>query len=197
METRIQPLSLCDNLNDLPMDSKFNGFSGFRGVLHAMRKVSSFLLTILLNGLVFCWPDSSVFYHNYAATGSMGFTGSMEMLRQRLASSMEQNITDGQPGIFLHEYCESKITMEAVKAELERVVLEGDDHDHEEEEYNNNNINGDDEDDDSFQSRVEKLRVGFGLLRSGVEAIIGQLDDFFDEIVDGRKKLLDMCSSQR
>ncbi|KAF4361841.1 hypothetical protein F8388_003162, partial [Cannabis sativa] len=35
METRIQPLlSPCDLNENVPMDSKFNGFGGFRGVLH-------------------------------------------------------------------------------------------------------------------------------------------------------------------
>ena len=186
METRIQPLSLC-NLNEsrnVRMDSKLNGFSGFRGVLHAMRRVSSFLLLILLNGLVFCWPhESSSFNHNVALmAGSPGFMVSLERLRQRVASEMGQIFMEGQPGILLFEFRDSKTTVEATKAELERVV-----------EYFEE-VNYDDHD---VQGRVERLRGGFGLLRSGVETIIGQLDDFFDEIVEGRKKLLDMCSSHR
>ncbi|EXB87377.1 hypothetical protein L484_016724 [Morus notabilis] len=191
METRIQQLSLCDDLNwiDVPMDSKFNGFSGFRGVLHAMRKVSSFLLLILFNGLVFCLPESSSFndqgdnYEANAILGSAGFMVSMARLRQRVANEMEQFY--GQSGILLYEFRGSKTTMEELKVVLERMAEfeeESNDDDH--------NINNDD-----LQYQIEKLRSGFGLLRSGVETIIGQLDDFFDEIVEGRKKLLDMCSS--
>lgn len=191
METRIQQLSLCHDLNgtDVPMDSKFNGFSGFRGVLHAMRKVSSFLLLILFNGLVFYSPESSSFnqgdYEANAIFGSTGFMVSMARLRQRVANEMER--FDGQSaGVLLYEFRESKTATEEVKFEMERMVG------FEESEDGNN-----DDDYDGREYKIEKMRRGVGVLRSGVETIIGQLDDFFDEIVEGRKKLLDMCSSRR
>lgn len=190
METRTQQLSLCDLNENVPMDSKFNGFGGFRGVLHAMRKVSTLLLLILLNGLVFCWPEVFNFdrHHqggyegNNMLFGSEGFMASISRLRQRVGSVMEQIINGPQPGIILYEFRESKFAMEELKVELERVV--------------NFELFAD-EDDHDIQERIEKLKRGLGLLRSGVETIIGQLDDFFDEIVEGRKKLLDMCSSHK
>ena len=192
METRIQPLSLCDLNENIPIHSKFNGFGGFRGVLHAMRKVSSLLLLILLNGLVFYWPEVFNFDHqggwyegNNMLLGSEGFMVSMSRLRQRVGSVMEQIIDGPQPGIILYEFRESKSAMEELKVELERMV--------EFELF----VDGDDNNDHDIQERVDKLKRGFGLLRSGVETVIGQLDDFFDEIVEGRKKLLDMCSSHK
>ncbi|KAH1236966.1 hypothetical protein GmHk_08G022034 [Glycine max] len=173
METRTQALSQCLNQN-MCMESKLNEFNGFRGVLCAMRSVSSLLLMILLCGVAYCW-SSSCFdqqgYEGHMVFGS-GFVVSMARLQQKVAQEIDQN--NGQQGILLLEFQQAKISMEELKVELERMV--GYDAQHE------------------IQAKVDNLKRCFGLLRCGVETITGQLDDFFDEIVEGRKKLLNMCS---
>lgn len=180
-EARIETLSQCMNQNmNISMESRLNGFSGFRGVLYAMRSVGSMLLMILLCGLAYCW-SSSCFHHQglggyegHVVFGSGGgFMVSMAILKQKVAEEIDQ--IEGQPGILLFEFQQAKLAMEELKVELERIAgYEA--HAHE------------------IQQKVDNVKSCFGLLRCGVDTITGQLDDFFDEIVEGRKKLLDMCS---
>ncbi|CAJ2649190.1 unnamed protein product [Trifolium pratense] len=180
-ETRIEQLSQCLNQNtniSSDSNSKLNGFSGFRGVLFAMRSVSSLLLMILLTGIAYCWSSTCFHqglgqgYHEGHMVFGSGFMVSMSLLQQKVAEEIDNN--DVQQGIMMFEFQQAKIAMDELKVELERITC-----------YNGGEI---------IQEKVDNVKSCFGLLRCGVETITGQLDDFFDEIVEGRKKLLDMCS---
>ncbi|KAL2254332.1 uncharacterized protein LOC105169126 [Sesamum indicum] len=172
-ETRVQNLCLRFDDNVLT-ESKFNKYNGFRGVLYAMRKVSTLLLVILLSGLVYFWPETSFFQGRYEGDSLSGsaFMVSSATLHQRVSNAM--NRLECQPGILLHELQQARTAMDELRTDMESTM-----------EY---------ETEIDIHDKVENLKSCFGVLQCGAESIIGQLDDFFDEIVEGRKKLLDMCS---
>ncbi|KAK0608860.1 hypothetical protein LWI29_037138 [Acer saccharum] len=110
---------------------QLNGYNGFRGVLYAMRNVSTLLLMILLSGLVFYWPNSSLFSqdqeghehegHNIIF-GSSGFMVSLARLQQRVA-----NGTNGirwRRRVMLFEFRKAKMAMEDLKEELEKINVD-------------------------------------------------------------------------
>ncbi|PKA47961.1 hypothetical protein AXF42_Ash016308 [Apostasia shenzhenica] len=183
MENRVRPLALRLDERALSMETKLNGFNGFRGVLYAMRNVSSFLLTILLWGSVSYWPESSYNGGGGAAESSVFFGSGfiiLARLQQRLVGEMEG--IDGRPGILMHELRQVKAACEELREMTERTgglmgfcELDG--------------VGG-----GEAGESAERLKGWFGLLRAGAEDLVVQLDDFFDEIAEGRKKLLDLCS---
>ncbi|KAI4389784.1 hypothetical protein MLD38_001969 [Melastoma candidum] len=97
-------------------------------------------------------------------------------MKQRVAAAISR-MRGGGPGILMYEYRRSRSTMEELKCELEKRVG-----------------GADFESELKVREKVDSLRECFRVLRSGSEVIVGQLDDFFDEIVEGRKMLLDLCS---
>ncbi|PIN03677.1 hypothetical protein CDL12_23795 [Handroanthus impetiginosus] len=177
-ERRVQTLCLrFDNNNNVLAESKFNKYNGFRGVLYAMRNVSTLLLVILLSGLVYFCPETCFLQEGYEGNLVFGsnFMVSTAALHQRVVNAISR--FECQPGILLYELQKTKFSMDELKIEIENAM-----------EYESE-INIDDD-------KVENLKSCFEVLRCGAESIIGQLDDFFDEIVEGRKKLLDMCSNR-
>ncbi|XP_074589266.1 uncharacterized protein LOC141845116 [Curcuma longa] len=173
-ETKLEPDSLRLDDERAFSGSRLNGFNGFRGVLYALRNVSSFLLLILIWGSVYCCPeqgnlDGSAFYAG-------GYATPMARLQQRLLGEVEG--LGGGPGTLLHEFRASRAATEELREELEKAEAEPD------------VAAG------RLKEKLEGLKDLFLTLRIGTENLIGQLDDLFDEIVEGRKKLLDICSHQ-
>lgn len=178
IRTRIQPLMMNFDKNVL-IESKFNGFNGFRGVLFALRNTNSLLLMILLSGLVYCSPVTSFSSSchgdntmNYSESKSV-FGSDFMVSATRLHEKVMEN-EEGQNGVLLYEFWNARSAIDEVKTELERIKGTGMEID--------------------VSERVEKLKSCFVGLQCGVENMIVQLDDFFDEIVEARKKLLDLCT---
>ncbi|XP_022899454.1 uncharacterized protein LOC111412779 [Olea europaea var. sylvestris] len=175
LETRMQTLSLRFEKN-VSIESKFNKFYSFRGVVYVIRNINSVLLEILLSGLIYYWPETSFCNWNYEGNlvfGSAVMVSTATLL-QRVASAAV-NHTGGQAGILAYEFRRARFEMDEMKVEMGRII-----------EYEESEID--------IHDKVENLKSCFAMLKCGSENLIGQLDDFFDEIVEGRKKLLDICS---
>ncbi|KAJ9538243.1 hypothetical protein OSB04_030976 [Centaurea solstitialis] len=173
IETRIQPLLIKFDKNVL-IESKFNGFNGFRGVLYALKNTNSLLLMILLSGLVYSSSETSFSsnstdcYDEGEVDFGSGFMVSAARLHERVKAG-----ENGQTGILLYEFRMAGNSMDELKAMVDQrlELMEFD-----------------------LNEKVEKVNSCFGVLKCGAENVIVQLDDFFDEIVEGRKKLLDLCT---
>lgn len=160
------------------MEFKLNAFNGFRGVLYALRNASSILLMLLISGTVSALPDlcCSGGTHPFRTSGG-GYVSSMGRLRQRVAEEVEAVGGGGEhSGIMMYEFRQARAGIESLKAEYDRVIAMG---------YG---------DPEEIGERVEIIKGWVGMLRSGAESVVAELDDFFDEIVEGRKMLSDLCS---
>lgn len=176
MEERIRPLTLRFDKKIL-MESKFNSFHGFREVLFVLRNVNSLLLMILLGGLVYfspaaSFPDEGGYAHGHRGSGS-DFMVSASKLHQRIKSATNE-LRGQRAGVFLYEFLRANSAMEGVEVDLMNNM-----------QFNGTIIPAD------VNDKVKNLKNCFEVLQSGVENFTVQIDDFFDEIVEGRKKLLD------
>lgn len=179
-DARLDPAALL--LDDRsPLEFKLNAFNGFRGVLYALRNATSFLLIILISGTVSSLPGlaappaaaPAAAHHNLQ--GEFLYVSSMARLRQRVAEEMDALARGG--GIMMYEFRQARAAIDALKADYDISMA-----DHHQEAA------------ETLADRVQIINGWVGMLRSGAEALIAELDDFFDEIVQGRKMLSDLCS---
>ncbi|KAL6899791.1 hypothetical protein ACP4OV_006449 [Aristida adscensionis] len=171
VEARAEALALR-LAEGVPADAKLGGFNGFRGVLCATRMLTSFLLTLLSWGVLHYWPD-----HGPAAgAGDCGayfgaaFAAALARAQQRAAAEAGRVAAGGGggAGVMMHEFRRARAAVDEAKEAVER--------------------GGD------VAAAAAEVGVRAGLLRSGCEDILALIDDLFDEVVEARKKLLDLCS---
>jgi antirestriction protein ArdC len=48
--------------------------------------------------------------------------------------------------------------------------------------------------DGAVKDKADELKAWLDVLRTGTDGLVCQLDDFLDDIVEGRKELSDLCS---
>ncbi|WVZ75055.1 hypothetical protein U9M48_023149 [Paspalum notatum var. saurae] len=176
VETRAEALAL--RLSEgVPADAKLGGFNGFRGVLCATRMLTSFLLTLLSWGVLHYWPAASS--GAGAAAGDCGayfgvaFATALSRAQQRAAAEACRSVAAPAPGggagVMMHEFRRARAAVEDAKDALER--------------------GGD------VAAAAAEVGLRAAALRAACEDVLALIDDLFDEVVEARKKLLDLCSA--
>lgn len=175
--SRIAPLSL--QLDERrAADARLSGFNGFRGLLYALHNASSLLLLILAGGACAAGsPCSSTDSADNSTTGG-GFMASIAKLQKRMA----EEACDGRT-IRMDEFRSARAAAEAAREEVERAAAAA-------------AAGGSKlvDQDGAVKEKAEELKAWVEVLRAGTDGLVCQLDDFLDDIVEGRKELSDLCS---
>ncbi|XP_040376424.1 uncharacterized protein LOC121053493 [Oryza brachyantha] len=170
VETRAEALALR-LAETVPPDAKFTGFNGFRGVLCATRMLTSFLLTLLSWGVLHYWPDAAAATDCGAYFGA-AFASALARAQQRAAAEAARAAAAAAAahsaaggGAMMLEFRRARAAVEQARDATDRA--------------------GD---------AAAEVALRADALRSGCEDVIALIDDLFDEVAEGRKKLLDLCS---
>ncbi|PAN06451.1 hypothetical protein PAHAL_1G265000 [Panicum hallii] len=172
VEARAEALAL--RLSEgVPADAKLGGFNGFRGVLCATRMLTSFLLTLLSWGVLHYWTDPNA---GAGAAGDCGsyfgaaFASALSRAQQRAAAEAGRSVAaaGGGAGVMMHEFRRARAAVEEAKEAAEH--------------------GGD------VAAAAAEVGLRAGALRAACEDVLALIDDLFDEVVEARKKLLDLCS---
>ncbi|KAG0533368.1 hypothetical protein BDA96_04G187500 [Sorghum bicolor] len=169
VETRAEALAL--RLSEgVPADAKLGGFNGFRGVLCATRMLTSFLLTLLSWGVLHYWPAPNAgAAGDCAAYFGAAFASALSRAQQRAAAEAGRSVAaPGGGGVMMHEFRRARAAVEDAKDAVER--------------------GGD------VAAAAAEVGLRAGALRAACEDVLALIDDLFDEVVEARKKLLDLCS---
>ncbi|CAL4887368.1 unnamed protein product [Urochloa decumbens] len=174
VEARAEALALR-LAEGVPADAKLGGFNGFRGVLCATRMLTSFLLTLLSWGVLHYWPDAG------AAAGDCGaayfgaaFAAALARAQQRAAAEAARCVAagggGGGAGVMMYEFRRARAAVEEAKEAAERGG-------------------------EVVAATAAEVGMRAGALRAACEDVLAMIDDLFDEVVEARKKLLDLCSA--
>ncbi|XP_047061595.1 uncharacterized protein LOC124668517 [Lolium rigidum] len=178
-ESRIAPLSL--QLDERrAADARLCGFNGFRGLLYALHNASSLLLLILAGGA--CASGSPCSSADGADSASGGFMASIAKLQKRMAEEACDGAAAGRT-IRMDEFRSARAAAEAAREEVERAAAAA-------------AAGGSKlvDQDGAVKEKAEELKAWVEVLRAGTDGLVCQLDDFLDDIVEGRKELSDLCS---
>lgn len=151
---------------------------------YALHNASSLLLLVLASGAVSCAAAAAGPCSADGAADAGGFVASIAMLQQRMAEEADADGGAGaaRGGIRMYEFRCARAAVEAAREEVERAVAAGP------------RKQQCEDGDGGIKDKVDELKAWLDVLRTGTDGLVCQLDDFLDDIVEGRKELSDLCS---
>ncbi|BFI03409.1 hypothetical protein MPTK1_1g03570 [Marchantia polymorpha subsp. ruderalis] len=171
-----------NNLGDKHVENKFVKWNGFWGVLFAMKITSSYICRLLLSAIVYAGPNPSLNFETVAVR--VPWTNSLVRLQQRVNDEVSKTRNVRKCTTMLsHEMEFVETTLAEVRSHIP-TSLRGPT-------LPLPNTEGL----EKIRQRVSALKQLLQKFQTGVEAIDWHVNDLFDEIVEGRNKLLNIVNS--
>ncbi|CAM6115831.1 unnamed protein product [Calypogeia fissa] len=182
METKIEAAGkLTVNLGDKHVENKFVKWNGFWGVLFALKNMTAYICRLLLCAVVYIGPIPAL----NAELVSVKSLWSASLVR--LHQSVTEEIGKTQSGRKCPIMFSSDVELlEGALADLRtqlQPVMRG--------------AGFRNDDGEKFRQTIQSLKKGSQKLQTGVETVDWHINDLFDEIVEGRNKLLNLFSASR
>eukprot|EP00249_Psilotum_nudum_P006165 c19504_g1_i1 orf=314-1327(-) len=167
------------NLNDKHAESKFVIWNGLWGVMFAVKNVSSFVSWMLLWGLVYAGNSSSLKFE-MVSFGSP-WCASFVRLQQRVHEAISKiQGANNDPAAFVHEFDSLQRLLRDIREQLRPI---------------NRHAFLDSAESSKAKQAVHQLGQRSLNFKGGLDILDWLLNDLFDDIVEGRNKLLQNLSN--
>lgn len=177
IETKIEAGGkLTVNLVDKHVENKFVKWNGFWGVLFALKNTSSYISRLLLCAIVFIGPIPTLI-GELVSVKSL-WSASLVRLHQSVTEEIAKTKNAKKCPIMLSSEVELlESTLADLRTQLQPVMR---------------GPASRNDDGEKFRQTIQNLKKGSQKLQAGVESVDWHINDLFDEVVEGRNKLLNL-----